>query len=264
MAVDAPSGTGWTCSAAGPPLRERLGLPGAATSACAVVRRAAIPPRPAAVSRAVRRTSAHSAWQEWMRVGFELFAALAGARRSSRPPTACHRGAGRRRALPSGRALRDLPRRDILRAARPSPAAPSARRRACRSGSPCSSCKGDRRRGRRPVAAHARRARRLRGGVRGATGSRRAWAGWVGDPREGVIVLPAPSCATATSCRLSHAHPLDDTVVDLMSATAGSPGLIPSSSAASRDISDTIRDGPQAMSTCAVNAVAAGRRHDAH
>lgn len=42
------------------------------------------------------------------------------------------------------------------------------------------------------------------------------------------------------------------TVVDLTTAVASTPGASSSSSAASRDISDTIRNGPHAMSTCAI------------
>src|SRR6476661_7881136 len=42
------------------------------------------------------------------------------------------------------------------------------------------------------------------------------------------------------------------TVVDLMTAVARTPGSSSSSSAASRDISDTMRCSPQAISTCAI------------
>ncbi len=83
---------------------------------------------------------------------------------------------------------------------------------------------------------------------------------WVGDPREGVILLPVLSSRRATrSCRRpsgprspEQRSALDDDGRRLDTALAVTPGARPSSSAASRDISETIRKGPQARSTFAM------------
>ncbi len=107
----------------------------------------------------------HSAWQDWMRVGFELFAVLGEQLELYRPPAGAYAGRVDAGALSAGRLCETYPGRDLLRPARPPPGrqadavgAAGADRGA--------QAQGDRRRGRRPLAAHARRAGRLRRGIR--------------------------------------------------------------------------------------------------
>ena len=172
VGVDAPSGRRLDLLAPGSPLRERLGLPEGRyerSRVCdAILFRRGLPlyPVPAADQALAR-------WEGWMEVGFDLFGVLAplglfrpATRRRTRP-AGC-RGAGRRRGAALRAPVRDLPRRRLLRPAR-APAAGEAHALG-----PAAADRGPaparrRRRGRRALAPHRRRARRLRrrpGGAR--------------------------------------------------------------------------------------------------
>ena len=159
---------------AGAPLRAELGLPDGRYErmrVCdALLFRRGLPlyPVPAAAQ-------SPQGWEEWIGVGFELFAALAGLG-LYKPERAdgwiAPVGVGRA-ALRA--AVRDLPGRDLLRPARPPPVAQAdavgpaaADRGAADEGRPG--------RRRRALAPHARRARRVRGGLRRLRARRRARA----------------------------------------------------------------------------------------
>ena len=191
VGVDAPRAGGWTCSPPGSPLRERLGLPEGRyerSRVCdAILFRRGLPlyPVPPPSRRCAR-------WEGWMEVGFDLFGALAplGLFRPAvaGDPLAVEAPGGRR-----GAALR-------RGCSRPTPTPSSApcsgtgRRRSGRPGA-CSS-------GSRPCACAASSTRTAGSGTAASTSStpapppwrRTPWptgsACWVGDPREGVIVLP--------------------------------------------------------------------------
>ena len=184
---------GSACSARTRPRAPRSGCPTGATSACGC----ATPCSSAAACRCTRCRAPSDAVPDWMAVGFDLFAGALAAR-PLRPRAGRRRAPGRRRerGAPLRPRLRDLPGRDLLRAARPPPAAeahavgrPAADRGA--------QAQGHLRRRRRALAPHARRDRRLRRGLRrlraGASGS----GTWVGDPAEGVMVIPTAPPARA-------------------------------------------------------------------
>ena len=134
VAVDAPSGPRRDLLAPGAPLRAELGLPDGRYErmrVCdALLFRRGLPlyPVPAA-------GQSPQGWEQWIGVGFELFGALAElgrlpARRRRRPDRA-----GRRRGAALRPAVRDLSRRDLLRACSATARRRSARRGACSSGS---------------------------------------------------------------------------------------------------------------------------------
>ena len=124
VAVDAPSGHRLDLLAPGSPLREELGLPEGRYErmrVCdALLFRRGLPLYPVPGRRQSR-----SAGEDWIGVGFELFAALAGLglyRRRARQGSAV----GWRARL--GPAVRDLPGRDLLRACSATGRRRSARR----------------------------------------------------------------------------------------------------------------------------------------
>ena len=108
MAIDAPSGHRLDLLAAGSPLREELGLPAGRYErmrVCdALLYRRGLPlyPVPSA-------DQPHSAWQDWMRVGFDMFAQL-GTLELYRPPAAgAFEGRVEESALTSGRLCETYP-----------------------------------------------------------------------------------------------------------------------------------------------------------
>ena len=193
VAVDAPSGP------AARPARRRArrcapssACPTGATSACGCATRCCS----AAGCRCTRcrraGAGAAAAWEEWIDVGFELFAALARPRAATGPSARTTRRRPRRRraALRFGRAVRDLPATRSSARCSATGRRRSARRGACSSGSPRCELQGRRRRRRRALAPHARRARRLRGRLRRLRAGRRARDSGSASRDEGVIVLP--------------------------------------------------------------------------
>ena len=107
VAVDAPSGHRLDLLAAGEPLRAELGLPEGRYErmrVCdALLFRRGLPLYPVPSADQPR-----SAWQEWMQVGFELFAAL-GEQQLYHPPEAAYEGRVGDGALAHGRLCETYP-----------------------------------------------------------------------------------------------------------------------------------------------------------
>lgn len=107
VAVDAPSGHRLDLLAAGAPARERLGLPAGRYErmrVCdALLFRRGLPLYPVP-SEGEKRT----AWQQWIDVGFEVFAALAGLGRFT-PPGVGYEGTVGDHALAHGRLVETYP-----------------------------------------------------------------------------------------------------------------------------------------------------------
>ena len=134
VAVDAPSGPRHDLLAAGAPLRADLGLPDGRYErmrVCdALLFRRGLPlyPVPAA-------GQSPQGWEQWMAVGFELFAALASSGSTGRrAPTAGSRPSAPPRCA-SGASARHIPTRSSA-ACSATGRRPSARPGACSSGSP--------------------------------------------------------------------------------------------------------------------------------
>ena len=164
--------TGSTCWRPARRCAQRLGLPDGPLRAHARVRHAAVPPRAAAVPGAGRRAAAAGVGG----LDARRLRAVRRARGPRRVPALRHTGVpgdDRRRRAGGRAAVRDLSRRDLLRAARAPPGrqahavrAAGADRRA--------QAQGRRRRGRRAVAADAGRAGRVRRRLRGIRAGGRA------------------------------------------------------------------------------------------
>src|SRR5829696_7737603 len=107
VAVDAPSGHRLDLLAAGEPLRAELGLPEGRYERMRVcdtlLFRRGLPLYPVPSAEQPR-----SAWQDWMQVGFELFAAL-GEQRLYHPPEAAYEGRVGDAALAHGRLCETYP-----------------------------------------------------------------------------------------------------------------------------------------------------------
>ena len=107
VAVDAPSGHRLDLLAAGEPLRDELGLPAGRYERMRVcdtlLFRRGLPLYPVPSADQPR-----SAWQEWMQVGFTLFAALAELQ-LYRPPEAAYEGRVGEGALTHGRLCETYP-----------------------------------------------------------------------------------------------------------------------------------------------------------
>jgi predicted nuclease with RNAse H fold len=107
VAVDAPSGHRLDLLAAGEPLRAELGLPDGRYErmrVCdALLFRRGLPLYPVPSAEQPR-----SAWQDWMQVGFELFAAL-GEQQLYHPPEAAYEGRVGEGALAHGRLCETYP-----------------------------------------------------------------------------------------------------------------------------------------------------------
>ena len=161
VAVDAPSGPRRDLLAAGRAAARRARAARRPLRADAGLRRAALPPRAAALPGARGVGVAPQGWEEWIGVGFELFAALAGLGLYRPEPTTAAIAPVGSAALRFGRALRDLPGRDLLRPARP-PAVAQAHAVGAAAADRGAAHEGRRGRRRRALAPHARRARRVR------------------------------------------------------------------------------------------------------
>ena len=213
VAVDAPSGPRLDLLAAGAPLRDELGLPDGRYErmrVCdALLFRRGLPlyPVPAA-------GQSPQGWEQWIGVGFELFAALA--RLGLFRPETRERAdrAGRLRGAALRPPLRDLSRRDLLRRCSATGRRRSARRGGCSSGSRRCARKGvqdadgglwHRTLDELDACAAAYAAYALAAGL----------GLWVGAPEEGVIVLPVDRAARplreAPAARARSARLIDPT-----------------------------------------------------
>ena len=206
-AVDAPSGHRLDLLAPGAPLREELGVPEGrferhrVCDALLFRRRLPLYPVPSA-------SQALAAWERWIGVGFEMFAALAPLG-LFRPDDDERRPGPRRERRAALRApLRDVPRRGLLLDDRPPPAAQA------HAVGPAAADRGAararrHRRGRRPVAPHARRARRVRGGLRRVhAGQRRRHVDRRRRARASSCCPSRTCCRATTRCRRRRGSPL--------------------------------------------------------
>ena len=194
VAVDAPSGHRLDLLAAGAPLRRELGLPEGRYErmrVCdALLFRRGLPLYPGPVGR--------PAAQRLDRVDARSASSCSPRSAARAVPAARGRVRGRvgESALASGRLCETYPGRDLLRAARP-PAGRQAHAVGPAGADRGAQAQGDRRRGRRPVAAHARRARRLRRRLRRLRAGRRARELGRRTPTRAWSCSRRSSCATA-------------------------------------------------------------------
>ena len=181
VAVDAPSGHRLDLLGPDSAIRGRARAARRALRADAGLRHAAVPPRAAALPGPVRRPAAGARGRTGCASASSCSRRSADLRLYRPAQNGCEGPVGEHGAHRRA-PVRDLPGRDLLRAARPPPGrqahavrAAGADRRA--------QAQGDRRRGRRAVAPHARRARRLRRRLRRLRAGGRASGAGSGTPR---------------------------------------------------------------------------------